>query len=267
MSPEAHHQLAELPKKEFSVRKWLLTFVMIVGLFVSVQLTGAHMGIFFANIDQFLQIFVEMAKPDWGYISTALPPLIETVKMAVLGTLFGSLVAFPYAFLIARNVVKNRFVTGLFRFVLNIVRTIPDLLLGAIFVAIVGIGPVAGIISLAIFTFGMVGKLFYEAIETIDEGPIEALIAAGANKLQIIHFAIFPQVMSYFVSYVLYAFEINVRASTVLGYIGAGGIGLYLQRSLSLYQYDQTGLIVIIIFAVVLVIDYVSNASREALIK
>ena len=93
------------------------------------------------------------------------------------------------------------------------------------------------------------------------------MTAAGANKFQIIQYAVFPQIQTYFISYVLYAFEINVRASTVLGYIGAGGIGMFLQRSLSLYRYDQTGLIVLVIFAVVLVIDYVSNISREALIK
>lgn len=256
-----------LPKRPLRPTKWILSLVMIAGLVISVGMTGADFGEFFANLDQFGAIFGEMAKPDWSYSYYVIAPLIETIKMAVLGTVIGSALAFPYALLISRNIIKNRIITSIFRFILNIVRTIPDLLLGAIFVAIVGIGPVAGIISLAFFTFGMVGKLFYEAVETIDEGPIEALTAAGANKFQIIQYAVFPQIQTYFISYVLYAFEINVRASAVLGYIGAGGIGMFLQRSLSLYRYDQTGLIVLVIFAVVLVIDYVSNISREALIK
>ena len=187
--------------------------------------------------------------------------------MAVLGTVIGSAVAFVYSLLIARNIVKNKAVTGVLRFIMNIIRTIPDLLLGAIFVAIVGIGPVAGIMALAVFTFGVVVKLFYEAIETIDPGPIEALTAVGANKFQIIHYAVMPQIMTYFISYVLYAFEINVRASTVLGYIGAGGIGLNLQQTLQVFNYAQTGTIIIVIIVVVVLIDYVSSKSREALMK
>ncbi len=259
--------LDSLPKKPLRPTKIALTVIMLVGLVVSTIATGADFGMFFANFGEFTVLFKEMAHPDWSYAYYVVDPLIETIKMAVLGTVIGSAVAFPFALLISRNIVKNKFVTGIFRFILNIVRTIPDLLLGAIFVAIVGIGPVAGIISLAVFTFGMVGKLFYEAIETIDEGPIEALTAAGANKFQIIQFAVFPQIQTYFISYTMYAFEINVRASTVLGYIGAGGIGMFLQRSLSLYRYDQTGLIVLVIFVVVLLIDHISNISREALIK
>ena len=187
--------------------------------------------------------------------------------MAVLGTVIGSVIAFIYSLLIARNIVKNKAVTGVLRFIMNIIRTIPDLLLGAIFVAIVGIGPVAGVMALAVFTFGVVVKLFYEAIETIDPGPIEALTAVGANKLQIIHQAVLPQIMTYFISYVLYAFEINVRASTVLGYIGAGGIGLNLQQTLQVFNYAQTGTIIIVIIVVVVLIDYVSSKSREALMR
>ena len=112
----------------------------------------------------------------------------------------------------------------------------------------------------------MVSKLFYEAIETIDPGPLEALRAAGGNRIEIIRFAVFPQIANYFVSYVLYAFEINVRASTVLGYMGAGGIGVYLQQALSMFRYDRVGVIVLVIFVVVLAIDYVSGKTREALL-
>ncbi|KRM54578.1 phosphonate ABC transporter, permease protein PhnE [Lacticaseibacillus sharpeae] len=256
----------ELPKRAFPWQKWVLSIVMVAGLIWSAFITDAHMGTFFANIDQFTKIFVEMCHVDWAYTPYVFDPMIETIKMAVLGTLIGSVLAFPYALLVARNIVTNKLVVGLFRFILNIVRTIPDLMLAALFVAVVGIGPVAGVITLAIFTFGMVGKLFYEAIETIDPGPLEALRAAGANTIEIIRFAVFPQIANYFVSYVLYAFEINVRASTVLGYLGAGGIGVYLQQSLSMFRYDRVGLMVLVIFIVVLLIDYVSGKTREALL-
>ena len=186
--------------------------------------------------------------------------------MAIIGTTFGAIVAFPFSLFAASNVIQNRVVNGIFRFILNIIRTIPDLMLAALFVAIVGIGPVAGVISIAVFSFGMITKLFYESIETIDNGPIEAIVSSGGSKIDIIRYAITPQIMSQFMSYLLYAFEINVRASTILGYIGAGGIGVFLQRSLSQFRYDQTSIIVLVIFAVVLVIDLISNKLRERLL-
>lgn len=258
--------MASLPRKPFPVTKLILTLVMVLGLVWSSWITEAHMGEFFLNIREFFKIFAQMAHPAWAYADYIWQPMLETLRMAIIGTLIGSALAFPYALLVARNVVTNRVIVGVFRFILNIVRTIPDLMLAALFVAVLGIGPVAGVTTLAIFTFGMVAKLFYEAVETIDEGPIEALRAAGAGRLAIIRFAIVPQVANYFISYVLYAFEINVRASTVLGYLGAGGIGVYLQQSLSMFRYDRVGLIVLVIFAVVLLIDYVSGKAREALL-
>ena len=256
-----------LPKRKFKIMNLVWTIIMVAGLFISIDVTNTHISVLFQNWDQFADIFVQMSHPDWGYMSVIWPKLIETIKMAVLGTVIGSVIAFIYSLLIARNIVKNKAVTGVLRFIMNIIRTTPDLLLGAIFVAIVGIGPVAGVMALAVFTFGVVVKLFYEAIETIDPGPIEALTAVGANKLQIIHQAVLPQIMTYFISYVLYAFEINVRASTVLGYIGAGGIGLNLQQTLQVFNYAQTGTIIIVIIVVVVLIDYVSSKSREALMR
>lgn len=267
MPKSKKQHLAELPKKKFKIMNLVWVVIMVLGLFLSVNVTNTHISVLFNNFSQFTDIFVQMCHPDWGYAATAVPLLIETIKMAILGTVIGSAIAFVYSLLIARNIVKNKAVTGILRVIMNIVRTIPDLLLGAIFVAIVGIGPVAGVLALSVFTFGVVVKLFYEAIETIDPGPIEALTAVGANKLQIIHFAVMPQIITYFISYVLYAFEINVRASTVLGYIGAGGIGLYLQQTLQVFDYAKTGLIILIIIVVVVLIDYVSTKSREALMK
>ncbi|CCI86718.1 Phosphonate transport system permease protein [Lactobacillus gigeriorum DSM 23908 = CRBIP 24.85] len=264
---KTEQDLMSLPKKKFKFMNLAWIVILVAGLFVSINVTNTHLSELFANFGQFTEIFVQMSHPDWSYSSTVIPLLLETIKMAVLGTLFGSIVAFVYSLLIARNIVKNKAVTGTLRVIMNIIRTIPDLLLGAIFVAIVGIGPVAGILALSVFTFGVVVKLFYEAIETIDPGPIEALIAVGANKLQIIHFAVLPQIMTYFISYVLYAFEINVRASTVLGYLGAGGIGLYLQQTLQVFDYAKTGTIIIVIIVVVVIIDYISSKSREALMR
>ena len=211
-------------------------------------------------------ILIKMLRPDWSYSTIIVESLLQTIQMAIVGTTFGALIALPFSLLAARNILTIPWLSGIFRFLLNIVRTIPDLMLAALFVAVVGIGPVAGVTSISIFSFGMITKLFYESIETIEAGPIEAVTASGGSKLAIIRYAVLPQVTSHFLSYLLYAFEINVRASTILGYIGAGGIGVFLQRSLSQFRYDQTAIIVLAIFIVVLLIDTISNRVRERLL-
>ncbi len=227
---------------------------------------GVDLRRFFENADQMNVILIKMLRPDWSYSTIIVEPLLQTIQMAIVGTTFGALIALPFSLLAARNILTIPWLSGIFRFLLNIVRTIPDLMLAALFVAVVGIGPVAGVTSISIFSFGMITKLFYESIETIEAGPIEAVTASGGSKLAIIRYAVLPQVTSHFLSYLLYAFEINVRASTILGYIGAGGIGVFLQRSLSQFRYDQTAIIVLAIFIVVLLIDTISNRVRERLL-
>ena len=260
----------ELPKQSF-VQKyhikgilWSLIFVAL--LLGSSVLTGVKWSEFFGNLNQFFALIGKMAHPDWQYWQIVIQPVIQTLQMAIVGTVLGTLVAIPFSIVAARNIVKNTFFRGIIRFILNLIRTLPDLLLAALFVAIVGIGPSAGVWTLAVFSFGMISKLFYEAIETIDEGPLEALKAAGANQLQVVVFAVIPQVLNNFISYFLYTFEINVRASTVLGYLGAGGIGMLLQQSLDSFSYNQTAVIIIATLLIVLVIDGLSNYVREKLV-
>lgn len=242
---------------------WVILILSL--LHFSSQATGVKWADFFANLDQFVDLLNRMAHPDWNYVTLIVQPILETIQMALLGTTIGTLVAVPFSVLAARNLVKNTILRGFIRLFLNLVRTLPDLLLAALAVAVVGIGATAGIWTLAIFSFGMVSKLFYETIETIDEGPLEAMRAAGASYIQVVFFAVLPQVLNGFISYFLYTFEINVRASTILGYLGAGGIGVYLQRSLSSFRYDQTAVIVLAILIVVIVIDAISNTLREKL--
>lgn len=185
--------------------------------------------------------------------------------MALVGTFLGGVAAIPAALLSAENIVKNQFIRGLVRLLMNLIRSLPEMLLAALFVAVVGIGALSGVLALAIFSFGMIFKLLYEAIETIDEGPIEALRAAGANSIQIICFAVVPQVFNQYLSFFLYTLEINVRASTVLGYLGAGGIGLYLNTTLEMFRYDRTAVVILAILLVVVLVDFVSNQLREVL--
>lgn len=259
----------EIPKRTI-VQRFHLVFVFWLVVFLicligSSIITGVNLDLLVSNISQFFELLKQMANPDWGYSRYIIQPLLETIQMAVIGTSLGTLIALPFSFIAARTVIKNKYVTSVIRFFLNLMRTLPDLLLAALFVAIVGIGPVAGVATLTVFSFAMISKLFYETIETIDFGPIDALTTSGANKMQVIVFAIVPQVINQFISYFLYTFEINVRASTILGYLGAGGIGVFLQRSLSSFRYDQTAVIIIAIFVVVLIIDTLSNVLREKL--
>ncbi|WP_461240534.1 phosphonate ABC transporter, permease protein PhnE [Paucilactobacillus sp. N302-9] len=259
----------EIPQRTTAQRfhfKWIAwTLVFVICLVISAMATGVDMTSFWMNINQFFVLIEKMAHPNWEYTSLIISPVLETIQMALIGTTLGTLVAIPLALLAARNIVTNTALRSVVRFILNLVRTLPDLLLAALFVAIVGIGPIAGVFTLAIFSFGMISKLFYEAVETIDDGPLEALRASGANKIQVIVFAVIPQIFNQFLSYFLYTFEINVRASTVLGYLGAGGIGVFLQRSLDEFRYDNTSVIIIAILIIVLVIDGLSNYLREKL--
>lgn len=203
--------------------------------------------------------------PDWSYFQVITTAMLDTIRMAIIGTTLGAILAIPLALFAASNVFTSTFLYGPARLVLNFIRTIPDLLLAAIFVAIFGIGPLPGILALTFFSIGLVAKLLYESIESIDPGPLEAMTAVGANKVQWIVYGVIPQVKAHFVSYVLYTFEVNVRAAAVLGLVGAGGIGLYYDRTLGFLQYEQTASIIIYTLVVVLLIDYVSTLLREKL--
>ena len=185
--------------------------------------------------------------------------------MSVIGTTIGMVFAIPCAFLATTVATKNPIITNIIRLFLNIIRTIPNLLLAAILVAVIGIGEATGVITIAVFTFGMVSQLIYETIETIDFAPIEAAESVGANKMQVAVWSIWPQIMNTVLSYFFYAFEINVRASAVLGYVGAGGIGVTLSAALGLFRYDRVSIIILSIFVVVLIVDAISEEIQRRL--
>ncbi|MFJ8530007.1 phosphonate ABC transporter, permease protein PhnE [Bacillus sp. NPDC094106] len=252
--------------KPSSKLKHLLTFILIILLFwgSSIQVEASFSKLV-TGLPNMLDLLREMVPPDWSYFKTITPAILDTIRMAIIGTTLGAILAIPLALLAANNVFSTPILYGPARFILNFIRTIPDLLLAAIFVAIFGIGPLPGILALTFFSVGLIAKLLYETIESIDSGPLEAMTAVGANKVQWIVYGVIPQVMAHFVSYVLYTFEVNVRAAAVLGLVGAGGIGLYYDRTLGFLQYQQTASIIIYTLVVVLLIDYISTVLREKL--
>ncbi|WP_425594290.1 phosphonate ABC transporter, permease protein PhnE [Bacillus cereus] len=237
--------------------KHMLTFILFIlllwGSSIQVDASFSKLVVGFPNI---MDLLKEMVPPDWSYFQVITTAMLDTIRMAIIGTTLGAILAIPLALFAASNVFTSTFLYSPARLILNFIRTIPDLLLAAIFVAIFGIGPLPGILALTFFSIGLVAKLLYESIESIDPGPLEAMTAVGANKVQWIVYGVIPQVKAHFVSYVLYTFEVNVRAAAVLGLVGAGGIGLYYDRTLGFLQYQQTASIIIYTLVVVLVIDY-----------
>jgi phosphonate transport system permease protein len=196
--------------------------------------------------------------------------LIVTVMQAFMATTLGALIAFPFSFLAAKNLTgANPFTKILFyasRSLFNVLRSIEALLYVAIFVFWVGIGPFAGMLALAITSFALIGKLFSEAIENIDSGPIEAVNATGANVFQMIRFAVLPQIIPPFVSYLIYQWDINIRMATIIGFAGGGGIGLTLLTYFGSLQYHKAGTVVLGIVLIVAAMDFTSAKIREELV-
>ena len=200
----------------------------------------------------------------------AFQQMLVTIFQAMLATTLGAAVAFPFSFLAARNLTgRSRLLIWLYfaaRGTLNILRSIEALLYVVIFVFWVGIGPFAGMLALAVTSFALIGKLFSEAIENIDSGAIEAVTATGADRLQTISYAIVPQIVPPFVSYLLYQWDINVRMATIIGFAGGGGIGLTLTTYFGSLQYHKAGTVVALIVIVVALMDFASAKLRQNLI-
>jgi phosphonate transport system permease protein len=198
---------------------------------------------------------LRLLQPDWSFFPRTVAPLVETVQMAVIATAIGVIVSLPLSLWAARLTNPNR-----------IVRSIPELLYASILVAMVGVGALPGIIAMVLFTIGIVVKMVSEAIEANDAGPIEAGRAAGGTQLQINRAVALPDVWPAFIGQSLYVLELNVRASAVLGLVGAGGLGLLIDAVRTYYRYDQLALIILEILVIVVAIDLISAAVRKRLV-
>ncbi|NUU63564.1 phosphonate ABC transporter, permease protein PhnE [Paenibacillus agri] len=254
------------PKAPRKLKHYFTAAILIILLWRSAVLTDSSLGELLSGLPNMLDLLKEMFPPKWSYFEKIVDAMLETIRMALVGTTLGAILAVPVALLSASNITVSRWLHHPVRLLLNLIRTIPDLLLASIFVAIFGLGPLPGIFALTVFSLGLIAKLTYEALETIDQGPLEAMTSVGANKIQRIVFGVIPQVQAHFMSYVLYAFEINVRAAAVLGLVGAGGIGHYYEVTLGFLEYNKTCTIILFTLAVVLIIDYASTKLREKLL-
>jgi len=207
---------------------------------------------------------------DWEFsaeLKMAIEKMIETIFIGMMATFFGIILALPFSFLAARNLMRtNAFTLGIYylvRGVLNIIRSIEPLIWAIIAIIIVGLGPFAGILALVVHSIAALGKLYSEAIESIDPGPIEAVTATGANWLQTIMYGVVPQIIPPFVSFTIYRWDINIRMSTVIGLVGGGGIGYLLTQWIRMLDYSAAGIAVWFIAITVALLDYISAEIRE----
>ncbi|KAA2275586.1 MULTISPECIES: phosphonate ABC transporter, permease protein PhnE [Staphylococcus] len=223
------------------------------------------------SIEILKSIFNGLFHPDWGYVyipagEDLLRGLLETFAIAVIGTFIAAIICIPFAFLGARNLIKVRPVTGITKFILSVIRVFPEIVMALIFIKAVGPGSFSGVLALGIHSVGMLGKLFVEDIERLDFTSVEALKASGANKTKTLIFAVIPQILPSFLSLVLYRFELNLRSASILGLIGAGGIGTPLIFALQTRSWDRVGIILIGLVIMVAIVDLISGAIRKRIV-
>lgn len=241
---------------------WLGT---LLALYASILLTGFDLQILIRRGYQFTVILKQIFTPDFSYYPKVIKPLIDTIKMSVLGSTLGATLALPFSVIASTNINKNGLSVSVFRFLLNIVRTLPTLIIAKFAALIFGLGTFAGTVAIVIFTFGVVSKMMYEAIETIDMGAFEAMEAAGSNKFQAFWTACFPQILPTYLSYCLYSLEMNIRAAAILGYVGAGGLGLLIDERIGWRDYHGLGMVLLALFVVVFIIENLSQTLRKKL--
>jgi phosphonate transport system permease protein len=227
---------------------------------------GLDVGALGRSITRGAGIIGELLSPNWSFLPRTTEPMLETFQIAVVASVIGCAVALPVAFLASRVTAPNRGVYLADRSVLSVVRAIPDFLYALIFVAAVSIGPLAGVAALVMFNIGVVAKLLSETVDGVDTGPIEAARAGGANRMQTVRWSVLPQVLPNYVAYSLYTFELNIRASAVLGIVGAGGIGNLIFLQYRFFNWSNVSVIVIELFVFVFIIETISIWLRRRLV-
>ncbi len=241
---------------------------LFVGLVVLAWLlwdTGADPVRLARGVPWILDFLRRMMPPDLQVLPSALAGALTTVEIALLGTAVAAVLALPLGFLSARNVAPPPLFYPA-RAVLNLFRSIDTLVYALVFVAAVGLGPFPGVLAVVAYTTTSLAKLYSEAIEGIDPGPMDAVTATGATRLQVLRYGVLPQVLPLLLSYILYRLETNIRAATILGFVGAGGIGFYLQTYLRMIDYPAASTALLVTIVMVMVVDATSSRLRARLV-
>jgi phosphonate transport system permease protein len=259
-------------------RRLLVVAAVLLVLYIGLQITNIDTGR--ANVQYVINRIALLFQWDFSIMSprdefetfrdTAWWKMIETIFLGIMATAFAVVVSIPLSFLGARNIMTGNPITAtiyaVVRVMFTIIRSIDVLIVVIVLLAIFGPGNAAGVFGLAFHNIGVMGKLYSEAIEGIDAGPLEAITATGANRLQVIWTAVLPQITNPFISFTIYRLDTNVRLAPILGLVGGGGIGLDLFQAINLSQYGAAGLIIFMIVVVVATMDFVSAQIRKRLV-
>lgn len=255
-------------KKSFrsKYKSFFIGILIIIIYYWAIEGTNTSLTGFIQGIPSMIDFVGRMFPPNIDNLSRFLLKTVETLQMAIVGSAIGALIAFPLSFLAARNVMPNKLVYHSVRTIFDTFRGINEIIWGLLFVSMVGLGPFPGVLALSAHVTGALGRYFSEAIETVDAEIIKAIVSTGANKIQVIMRGIIPQVKPLFFNYFLYYLENNFRAATVLGLVGAGGIGMELLTSMRLFKNKEVLTILIIMIVMVTAIDRLSAYVRKLFI-
>lgn len=243
----------------------LIVVLLALAIWLSLRMTGFDIAVVIHKFSKMLDLLAKIFQPNWEFFPKVISPLIDTIKMSVLGTVIGCVLALPVAILSSSNINRSVPLVSFFRFILALIRTLPTLIIALVCALIFSLGTFSGTVAIAIFTFGIVAKMLFESIETIDMGPFEAMEALGANKFQAFWSACVPQILPVYLSHSLYCFEMNIRASAILGYVGAGGLGITINERIGWRDYNSLGMVLLSLFVVVVAIDFFSEYLRKKL--
>jgi len=251
-------------KSQWSWRTYIFIFSLISALtFVIIDLEINFFELFSESSKYFGDILGRMLPPDFSNIKNLIYAMLETIEIAFLGTFIAIVLSIPVGLFSARNLAPNYGVFLAARIVTIFFRAIPEFIIAMILVIAIGFGAIPGVLALGIHTMGFLAKFYAEDIEHVNKGPIEALKSSGASKRQIISFAVIPQIIPSFVANNLYILDRNIRMATMLGIVGAGGIGYELQSSFRMFEYQKVSAIIVIIFITIFIIDHLSSFIRS----
>lgn len=256
--------------KKFTVRQQLNIFVSlaIIAIVFYWATKGTEIGIgsLIRGLPSMKEFLISMLPPNFKIFPKLIPRIIETLQMAIISIILATVIALPLSFLAAKNTSPYYLVYKSARLLLNLLRSVPTLLWALVFIAMVGLGPFPGVLGLTAHCIGTLGKYFSESIENINPGIIDAAKATGADRTQVIIFAIIPELKPLLLGYVLYYFEFCIRTASIMGVVGAGGIGVELLNHMRLFRYQETLAILIIIIAMVTAVDTISFLTRKKMI-
>ena len=240
-----------------------LIFGIIIAVVIAASYNvGANPAEFVEGLPNLAIVVEELTEVEPKLFETAIFSMFETIQMAFIGTVVGVAIALPLSMFAARN-LNSKWVYAPVRAILAAVRTFPSILWAILFVIMVGLGPFAGILAIIMYTIGFVAKLQYESIETVDADPMDAVSSIGVSKWQLIRYVVLPESAPHLISQILYMFDYNVRQSSILGLVGAGGIGFYIINYIKFFEYGKAAVFMIVVLVAVLVIDWVSVKIRD----